>query len=78
MAVLVGAVAADAVVCCRLVLMFMVWWQNTKTRNMPVDLNNHSRWKHKWVWHNRGCVWDKIASDWAGHEEWSNNRQGTL
>ena len=49
-----------------------------KNRNMTVEPNSHSRWKHKWRWHNRGCVWDKIASDWAGHEEWSNNRQGTL
>ena len=23
-------------------------------------------WKHKWVWHNRGNVWDKMASSCAG------------
>ena len=28
--------------------------------------NNHTRWKHKWRWHDRGCVWDKRASEWAG------------
>ena len=30
-----------------------------------------TRWKHKWRWHNRGCVLDKIASDWARVEEWT-------
>ena len=23
---------------------------------------NHTRWKHRWCWHNRGCVWDKMLS----------------
>ena len=22
-------------------------------------------------WHNSGCVWDNVASEWAGGEEWS-------
>ena len=50
-------------------------WPNTKARNMTVDPTNHTRWKHKWWWHNRGCVWDKIASERAGQEEWSNKRR---
>ena len=24
----------------------------------------------KWGWHNRGNVWDKIATRWAGKENW--------
>ena len=26
----------------------------------------HTQWKRKWGWHNRGCVWDKVATEWAG------------
>ena len=22
-------------------------------------------------WHNRGCVWDKIATEWAVKEDWT-------
>ena len=33
---------------------------------MLVDPHNHTRWKHHWRWHNRGCVWDKLASEWTG------------
>ena len=51
------------------------WWQNTKARNITVDSNNHTRWKHMWEVHNRGCVGDKIAPEWAGEEEWSNKRR---
>ena len=25
-----------------------------------------------WSWHNRRCVWDKLATEWAGKEEWTN------
>ena len=45
--------------------------KNTQALNMRGDPNNHTRWKHKLAWHNRGCVWDKIASGWSGKEEWS-------
>ena len=31
-----------------------------------VDSTDHTKWKRKWRWHNRGCVWDKTASEWAG------------
>ena len=24
------------------------------------------RWKHR-EWHNRGCVWDTLVSEWAGY-----------
>ena len=26
-------------------------------------------------WHNRGCVWDKVATDWAGDEDWTRERK---
>ena len=42
---------------------------------MKEDPSNHTRWKHQWRWHNRGCVWDKIASEWAGAEDWRDNRR---
>ena len=28
-----------------------------------------------WRWHNRRCVWDKVAPDWAGEEEWSIDKE---
>ena len=28
-----------------------------------------------WCWHNRRCVWDKVASEWAGEEEWSIDKE---
>ena len=28
-----------------------------------------------WSWHNRGCVWDKVAFEWAGKEEWSIDKE---
>ena len=31
---------------------------------MTVVPNNHTKWKHTWKLHNRGSVWDKIASEW--------------
>ena len=24
-----------------------------------------------WGWHNNGCVWDKVATEWAGDEDWA-------
>ena len=50
------------------------WWQSTKAVEMKNDLYNHTRWKHKWGWHNRECVWDKVAAEWAGKEEWCCKR----
>ena len=32
---------------------------------MQEDPENRTRWKHKWRWHNRGTVWDKMATRWA-------------
>ena len=49
----------------------MVLCKNTEARNMKVDPNDHTRWKHKIGWQNRGCVWDRIASEWSGKEHWS-------
>ena len=51
------------------------WWQHTKTRHLTADPNNRTIWKQKWRWHNRGCVWTKIASEWAGNDEWSIKRK---
>ena len=37
---------------------------------MKEDAENRTRWKHKREWHNRGNVWDKIATCWAGEKDW--------
>ena len=42
---------------------------------MKRDPENHTRWRHKWRWHNRGNVWDKIATDWTGKEDWVRERE---
>ena len=52
-----------------------VWRINTKVLTMMIDLNNHTIWQHRWRWHNRGCVWYKIASEWSGAVEWSEERK---
>ena len=39
------------------------------------DSMNLTRFKHKWKWHNRGIVWDKIATDWAGDDDWISKRK---
>ena len=36
---------------------------------MERDYENHARWKHKWERHNRGNVWEKFATGWAGKED---------
>ena len=46
------------------------WWRSTEASEMEEDPFNHTRWKHKWGWHNRGCVWDKVATELAGDEDW--------
>ena len=51
------------------------WWKNTKALNMMVDPNNRTRWTHKRRWHNRGRVWDRLASEWAGAEDWTEKRK---
>ena len=33
------------------------WWHSLQTRMMKNDSENHTRWKHKWRWHNRGHTW---------------------
>ena len=42
---------------------------------MERDPENHTRWKHKRRRHNREIVWEKIATDWAGKEEWMSKRK---
>ena len=37
---------------------------------MKGDPENRMRWKHKWRWQNSGNVWDKMATCWAGKEDW--------
>ena len=39
------------------------------------DPYNHTRWKHKWRWHNRGCVWENQSTEWAGKEDWTSKRK---
>ena len=51
------------------------WWHNLQTRMMEEDPDNRTRWKHKWRWHKRGNVWDKIATRWAGKENWIVGRK---
>ena len=46
------------------------WWQSIQASVMKSDPHNHTRWKHKCGWHNRGCVWDKLATESAGKEDW--------
>ena len=38
------------------------WCQSLHTRMMKEDPENRTRWKHEWEWHNRGNVWDKMAT----------------
>ena len=56
------------------------WWHSLQTEMIERDAGNHTRWKHKWRWHNRGNVWDRIATDWAGEEDWmrARRRKNTL
>ena len=42
---------------------------------MKEDPENRIRWKHKWRWHKRGDVWDKMATCWAGKEDWMTARK---
>ena len=36
---------------------------------MAGEIEQHfTRWKHTWVHHNRGVVWDTAANTWAGEE----------
>ena len=46
------------------------WWQSLHKRMMKEDHENRTRWKHKWEWHNRGNVWDKLATCWTGKKNW--------
>ena len=51
------------------------WWQSTQAKGTKDDPCNHTRWKQRWAWHNRGCVWDKIATDWACKTDWMSERK---
>ena len=42
---------------------------------MKEDPENRTRWKHLWGWHNRGNLWDKMASRWAGEKNWISVRK---
>ena len=56
------------------------WWQATHAKGMRDDSNNYTRWTtHQGVWYNRGNVWDKIATDWAGEKiQNSSHVHGTV
>ena len=45
------------------------------TEGMRDDPINHTKRKHEWKWNNRGKVWDKIAPDWAGDDDWISKRK---
>ena len=51
------------------------WWQSTQASGMKKDPCNRKRWAHTWAWHNRRCVLDKLATDWAGQTDWMNKRK---
>ena len=51
------------------------WWQSLNTRMMKEDPMNRTRWKHKYGWHNRRNMWDKMATCWAGEEDWTIARK---
>ena len=42
---------------------------------MKEDPENRRRWRHKWELHNRGNVWDKTTTCWAGKEDWMTARK---
>ena len=52
-----------------------VWVKKMKARSMMVDKNKNTRWKPKWRWDNRGCVWEKLASEWAAADYWTETRR---
>ena len=45
-------------------------WQSIHTRMMKENPENRTKWKHWREWHNRGNVWDKMATCWAGKKDW--------
>ena len=42
---------------------------------MERDPANHTRWKHKWSWHNRCNVWDEVGTEWVDEEDWMTARE---
>ena len=42
------------------------WWQSTWAVAIPKRPRQPHKMKHMWSWHNRGCVWDKVATEWVG------------
>ena len=46
-----------------------------QSRMMKRDPEIHTRWKHKRGWHNRGNVWEKMVTKWAGEENWMKARK---
>ena len=50
------------------------WWHPTRAVEVKNDPYNHTRFPHMWGWHNRGRVWDTVATGWAGHEDWACKR----
>ena len=39
------------------------------------DRTHFTTWKHTWVHHNRGVVWDTAANTWAGEEDWTTKKE---
>ena len=51
------------------------WWHSLQTRMMKRYPENHAGWKYKLRRHNRGNVWDEMATEWAGEENWMRARR---
>ena len=51
------------------------WWYALHARMMKENPENRTRWRHKWGWHNRGNVWDMMATRWAGEKDWMIKRK---
>ena len=51
------------------------WWLSLQTEMMERDCENHTRWKHRSESTIVGNVWDKIATECAGKEDWMRTRK---
>ena len=41
---------------------------------MKEDPRNHTLWKHKGSWHNRGTMWDNLVTEWAKNKDLMKKR----
>ena len=52
-----------------------VWWHSWQTELMECVYEEPFKMQAQVRWHNRGNVWDKIATEWAGEEDWMRSRK---